>query len=119
MRCLRKNMKPFWYAQYVGKTPRKDENGYMTGEYDITYSNPVRMRGNVTAGSGSIHTQMWGTNWSFDRVIILSDPNTPINDDSVLWIDKTPEDGTYDYKVKRISRGLNGVTIGVTKVTTA
>ena len=111
-------MKPFYYAQYAGRVARTDEEGHVTGEYDILYSEPVKMKGNVSAGSGSIHTAMWGTNWSFDRVLILADPNTPITDDSVLWIDKTPEQGSYDYKVKRISRGLNGCTIGVTKVTT-
>jgi hypothetical protein len=48
----------------------------------------------------------------------------PIDEYSVLWIDKLPqlnEDGTtdtpYDYIIQRVAKSLNSISIAVSKVT--
>lgn len=123
MRCLRRNKSKFFYALYMRKTPLTDEYGNKTGEYDITYSKPVEMEGNISAARGETVTRQFGEDVAYDRVIVLDNPRCPIDEFSILWIDTEPvlnEDGTtetpHDYVVTKVATGLNSVAIAVSKV---
>ena len=50
MRTLNRNKIRIYYANYVGKTPIKDEYGNLTGEYKISYDRPFALMANVSAG---------------------------------------------------------------------
>ena len=123
MRTLYRNKILIFYANYIGKTSIRDEYGNLTGEYTVTYDNPVAVAANVSAASGESITRQFGEDVSYDRIIVLDDPHFSIAETSILWIDTRPEvkeDGStttpHDYIVKRIARSLNSVSIAVSRV---
>ena len=123
MRCMIRNKSKFYYASYIGETAIIDEYGNATGEYAISYSNPIECFGNISAARGEVQSQQFGESESYDKVIVLDDRNAPIDEHSILWVDTLPhlnEDGTtntpHDYIVKMVGRSLNGVSIAIRKV---
>lgn len=116
-------MRTFYYATYENKSEIIDEYGNKTGEYEIIYSNPVKCKGNISPAQGEIQSRQFGDSESYDKVIVLSNVNVPINEHSILWVDSLPtikEDGTtdtpYDYTVKKVARSLNSVSFAIQKV---
>ena len=59
---------------------------------------------------------MFGGLENYDKVIVTDWMDCPINEQTVLWIDKTPNDGEHDYIVRRVARSLNSISIAVSKV---
>ena len=123
MRCMTRNKSKFYYASYIGETEITDEYGNSTGEYNLSYEKPVEMFGNVSAAQGEIQSRQFGESESYDKVIVLDDKDTPIDEYSRLWVDTLPllnEDGStetpHDYVVKKVARSLNGVSIAISKV---
>lgn len=123
MRCMERNKRAFYYSLYAGKKRYIDENGNKTSEYEVVYSPPVKLVGNISAAEGRSEVQPFGLNLQYDRVIVVEDADTPIDEYTVLWVDTLPEiaeDGTtdtpYDYIVKRVARSLNGAMIAIGKV---
>lgn len=123
MRCMVRNKSKIYYASYIGETEITDEHGNATGEYRVTYDKPTKIFGNVSASQGEMQSRQFGESESYDKVIVLDDRNTPIDEYSVLWIETLPrlnEDGStdtpHDYVVKNIARSLNGVSIAISKV---
>jgi hypothetical protein len=123
MRTLVRNKIRIYYANYRDKTPLKDEYGNLSGEYKVTYENPVAVMANVSAARGESTTRQFGEDVSYDRIIVLDNPDFPIAETSILWIDTLPEiaeDGTtktpHDYIVKQVAPSLNSVSIAVSKV---
>ena len=123
MRCLTRNKTPFYYAPYIDESEITDEYGNRTGEYELTYGNPVRVSGNVSAAQGNIQSRQFGESEMYDKVIVLDDRNTPIDEYAILWVDTLPhlnEDGStdtpHDYIVRKVARSLNGVAIAISKV---
>lgn len=123
MRTLVRNKVRIYYANYRTKTPVKDEYDNLTGEYDITYEDPVEIKANVSAARGESTTRQFGEDEVYDRVIVMDDPRVPIEVSTVLWIDTLPEikadgstDTPYDYIVKQVAPSLNSVSIAVSKV---
>ena len=122
MKTLARNMRPFLYCLYQGKEMLTDEYGNETGEYKILFSDPVEVYGNISPATGYSQTEQFGNLENYDKVIVMDNPDTPINDNSVLFIDKDYEadtDGTplFDYTVRRVARSINSVSIAVSKVT--
>lgn len=131
MRCLLRNMKDFYFASYTGKVEMEDEYGNNTGEYEVTYSNLVKCKGNISAAQGEVQSRQFGDSESYDKVIVLDNPDIPIDEYSILWVDYTPlfdENNTlalneageivtpHDYIVKKVARSLNSVSIAISKV---
>lgn len=123
MRCMVRNKSKFYYASYISEAEIIDEYGNKTGEYEVSYSNPIEALGNVSAAQGEVQNRQFGESESYDKVIVLGDRNAPIDEHSILWVDTLPhlnDDGStetpHDYIVKRIARSLNGVSIAIGKV---
>ena len=126
MRALARNKSRIFYAKFRNKKPIQDEYGNLTGEYEIVYDNPVEIKANVSAARGESTTRQFGEDEVYDRVIVMDDPNVPIDVSSILWIDTLPEikpdgstDTPYDYIVKHVAPSLNSVSIAVSKVSVA
>lgn len=128
---MRSNKRTFYYALYDTKEPILDEHGYETGQYTVKYHTPKKAAANVSAAKGEISTRQFGDSEDYDRVIALEDPNTPIDENAVLWIDSMPEldrkgnlvadeSGAlitpWDYVVKKVARGLYSASVAVSKV---
>ena len=123
MRCMTRNKSKFYYASYIGEIEFRDDYGNYTGEYAIEYGNPTEIYGNISPTRGEVQSEQFGESESYDKVIVLDDRNTPINEYSRLWVDNLPllnKDGStdtpHDYTVKTVARGLNGVSIAIQKV---
>ena len=123
MRYLTRNKTTFYFAVHTGESEIIDEYGNSTGEYSLTYGNPVKMSGNVSAAQGEMQNRQFGESESYDKVIVLDNPKIPINEYSILWVDTLPhlnDDGTtetpHDYVVKRVARSLNSLSIAISKV---
>ena len=123
MRTLHRNKTRIFYANYHDKIPLRDEYGNLTGEYEISYTNPTEVCANVSAARGEATTRQFGDEESYDKVIVLDDPKFPIATTSILWIDTLPEiaedgstDTPHDYIVKQVAVSLNSVSIAVSKV---
>lgn len=115
MRCLNRNKTQFYYANYSGQTKILDGDGYFTGEYGLSYTTPVEAWGNISPARGTDISNPFGITENYDKIIVLSDPQFPISETSVLWLenDITEE---YDYVVVRTARSLNSVSIAIRKV---
>ena len=136
MRCLDRNKRPFWYCLYKEKTAVIDEFGNETGESIVTYYDPVRMEANISQATGQSLTEQFGNLENYDKVIVTTDMDCPIDEHSVLFIDKCPEFTNalthtptaittvddeivvpvYDYTVRRVAKSLNSISIAVRKV---
>lgn len=122
MRTLNRNKLPFWYLLYDSKVPAKDEYGNETGEELVVYKPAVAMNANISAATGSAQVEQFGNFAGYDKVIVTDDLTCPIDENTVLFIDKEPqydEDGKplYDYMVKRVAKSLNSISYAVSKVT--
>ncbi len=115
MRCLKRNKTEFAYSNFLGKT-MLIVDGVKTGEYELNYSNPIRIKGYISRATGNNATDLFGIDVNYDKSITLDDPNINISEDSVLWIDEVDTSKPYDYVVKRISKSLNYLTIAIKKV---
>ena len=123
MRCMVRNQSKFYYALYIDKTEIIDEYGNHTGEYEISHGKHIKAQGNISSARGETQVRQFGESESYDKVIVLDNPNTPINEYSILWVDTLPHlngdgstDTPHDYIVKKVARGLNSVSIAISKV---
>ena len=136
MRTLSRNKTHFYYCLFTGHTEIVDEYGNATGEPIPSYGSPVLTYANISPATGQSNTEQFGNLDNYDKVIVLDDTNCPIDENSVLFIDKEPEyagvttyDTTttpytettvsvpaYNYIVKRVAKSLNSVSIAVRKV---
>ena len=123
MRCLTRNKRRFYYALFNSKNELVDENGYFTGDYELKYGNPVCAMANISAAKGEATTRQFGEELIYDKVVVMDNPRTEIDEYAVMWIDSTPvleADGTthtpYDYVVKQVARSINSVSIAAAKV---
>lgn len=117
MKCLYRNQRPIYYATYLSKQAVVDTDGFETGEVAATYSSPpTLMRAYVSAAKGSADIEIFGTSLDYDKVMITADTSCPVDENSHLWVDRTPTDGDYDYVVKRVSASLNSITYAIKRV---
>jgi hypothetical protein len=122
MRTMERNKVSFWYLLFDRKVAITDDEGNESGEHTVLYKDAVQMKANVSAATGAAQVEQFGNFISYDKVIVIDDLSCPIDENSVLFIDKEPEyaeDGTplYDYLVKRVAKSLNSISIAVSKVT--
>jgi hypothetical protein len=116
MRGLERNMMNFWYANVEGESPVVDENGYETGEYELKYTPPKRVRGNISPPYGSASHEMFGIDVPYEMVITMFLPAPDFSEDSILWIGYSPKDRKHTHVIKSISKSLNIVQIAVARV---
>lgn len=117
--CFR-SKQPFWYALYDSVSADADTGSNEYGAHPI-YKNPVKAYGNISSARGIVQTREFGNDINYDKVIVLGDRDTPIDEHAVLWIDSEPSldsngaltvntSGDYatpwDYIVRRVGRGL-------------
>lgn len=120
MRTMRINKSPFYYCLYSDTELTYDEYGNENGTR-VIYDAPVKMNANISQATGQSNTEQFGNLENYDKVIVTDDLECPIDENSVLFIDKEPEysldgDPMYDYTVRRVAKSINSVSIAVRKV---
>lgn len=86
--CFR-NKQPFWYALYAGTVEDYDEYGNQIGAH-AQYTAPIKATGNVSPAKGDVVTTQFGDDDQYDNVLIVNDCDTPIDENTVLWIGENP-----------------------------
>lgn len=115
MRCLDRNKKSFYYANYSGMQKMTDSQGNFTGEYEVSYGEPIQAWGNISPARGTVYANPFGLTEGYDKVIVMADPDMQIAETSVLWVDNDLEQ-SFDYRIIKIARGLNSISIAIKKV---
>lgn len=122
MKLMKRNLTSVHYCLHKERIALKDKDGYETGEYGVGYDNPVKMQCSVSPATGYAQAQTFGNFESYDKVLITDDMSCPIDENTVLFIDKKPEfdsEGVplFDYTVRRVAKSLNCIAYAVRKVT--
>lgn len=115
MRALAVNKQTIYYALYEGVEELRDENGFLTGEKRVIYSTPQPIKINVSASVGFAGREMFGIANGYTKTLVTCDMDCPINEDSVLWIDKDPTT-TRNFIVKGVAKSLNSISYAVKEV---
>ena len=120
MKLLKRNTRTVYYCNYAGKTYEVDADGYKTGEFKKTYTEPKELVCNVSPASGLVVSEIFGNVDGYNRVIVTDDMDATIDENTVVCVDVSPEydngDVNFDYLVKRVARSLNSVSILLAKV---
>lgn len=116
MRCLERNKQEFYYCLY-GVKERKDEYGNSVKGY----GEAISMSANISPATGNTQVEPFGTEIEYDKVIVTDDVNCPIDENTVLFIDKEPIFTTNgeplnDYVVKKVAKSLNSISYAVSRV---
>lgn len=121
MRLMKRNLTTVHYCLYDGEHPQLDEDGYETGEKQVDYKRPVKLVCSVSPAMGYAQVNMFGNLESYDKVLITDDMSCPIDENSVLFIDKRPEFNSegvplFDYRVRRVAKSQNCISYAISKV---
>lgn len=83
MRSLERNKSTFYYALRDWETEETDE----FGNQEVVYKPFVRMRAHISPASGTTAIEQFGYNIRYDKVIVTTEMDCPIDEDTVLLID--------------------------------
>jgi len=120
MKTLSRNARVFYYCPYITKENVVIE-GYETGDKRIVYGSPIKSRGNISEARGQAQEEQFGTDIEYDKVIVMDNPNFPMDEHSVLFVDSSPNydsqnNPKYDYIVRKVARSINSVSYAIGKV---
>ena len=88
-----RNDQKFWYCLLDPENEHKvlDENGNRTGEVIPQYGEAYPMWANISPATGQAQTEQFGNLDIYDKVIWTRDTDCPIDENSLLFLDKAPE----------------------------
>lgn len=120
MKILERNKTPFWYQLYDRTETVENEYGNEVGSV-VVYKDAVEMKGNISSATGSAQVEQFGNFAGYDKVVVVDDMSCPIEETTVLFIDKKPEydaegNPLFDYVVKRVAKSLNVIAYAVKRV---
>jgi len=118
LRTVKRNKRPVAYAFYDGVTELLDDDGNYTGEYEVSYTEPVKTLMNVSGGRGQADIALFGLTQTFARTATTEDLRTPFNTQTVFWVETDPDTEPFDYRVVAVSRTINQVVLALAEVET-
>jgi len=117
LRTTQRDKRTIWYALYQGVSEVVDEEGNYTGEYTVSYSQPVKARMNVSGGRGQAAIEAFGIDNPFTMSAVTDDLTTPFTTDTIFWFGVTPgasyDDVPHTHKCTGIARTINGLTLAL------
>ena len=90
MRQLEREKRTVWVAPFESKRQREDENGRLTGVWDVLYGKPVKHRPTLSPCAGNVISDGFGLGNDYDRTMIIADTGLGIDEASVAWVDCEP-----------------------------
>ncbi len=118
MRIVNRNKRPVAYARYAGSEELKDSQGNYTGEYEVSYTKPVKTLMNVSGGRGQADISLFGLTQTFSRTAATDDLDTQFDTQTVFWVEKDPDTDPFDYRVVAVARTINQVVLALAEVET-
>lgn len=123
MRNLIINKTKMYVLNYKGEENVVDDDGYLTGEKTIAYTQPILFNAHISGARGSSQVEMFGVDVAYDKTIIITKSEfdkLKITENSVFFVGIKPTyDNTtplYNYRVSRIAETINEVAIALLKV---
>lgn len=110
MRSLKRNQRKIYYKT-LALSKTYDEYG--NEEYARSELKSINI--SVSGNKGNTSDQFFGTSLDYDRTMSISNVNCEIDENTVLWIDKSPNE-SYDYIVKKKSITLNETVYAIKRV---
>lgn len=111
MKCLKRNMKDFEYLPWDGTETDLNDDGEHTGEFHLSYSEPVPYKGNISTPSGRENQTFYGEEIRYTHTLVMDNPNVPINEYGLIrW-----KGDLYD--IQSVHPSLNAVSIALKKRT--
>ena len=116
MRTLGRNKTKIYYSLFEGEEEIMVD-GDPTGESVPSYSDPVALWCNVSASRGVADSELFGINLDYSRTLCIRDTDCPIDEESILWIGRSPKNGDkHNYVVRAVAKSLNNTVIAVKEV---
>lgn len=116
----RRNLQDIHYCILASEEAVVDDDGYETGEHKLIYEPARTLKCNVGTATGEMVLALFGVTDPYDKIIMTDKMDVPIDETTVLFIDKEPEydDGEplYDHIVRRCGKTLNHRIFAVRKV---
>ena len=119
---LAENQREFYYQTYKESEEEYDEDGYLTGESNSSYSNPILAKAMISENTNDAVDMPFGKDLVYDKMISTVQ-DLPIDEYSKLFIDVVPvikDDGSTetepDYIVKSVAKGLYQKVWAIQKV---
>jgi len=119
LRTVKRNKRPVAYAFYDGVTELSDDDGNLTGEYEVHYTTPIKTLMNVSGGRGQADIALFGLTQTFARTATTEDLKTNWNTETVFWVETDPDTQSFDYRVVAVSRTINQVVLALAEVETS
>lgn len=116
MRDLLRNQQPVFFKLFEGEEEITDQYGNSTGFNVPVYSDLKSAMLCVSPNKGTSETKQFGTIADYDRTMTTSDPNCPIKEGTVLWVDGADTDGPWNYQVKLVARWKNSTQYAIKEV---
>lgn len=110
MRDLKRNQIKITYRLFLGQQAIIDEYGCDTGETAPMYGEETELFISVSANKGDYSIQQFGDLLDYDRTMIVSDIECPIDENTRVYINGEP------YIVKAVARSLNATQYAIKRV---
>ena len=93
MHVLERNKEYLWYANPTGETYATDANGYKTGEREITYVTPTKVKMSMAISSGAnnlgsqgmAELERYGIATGYTHMAVTDDMDCPMGEESLVW----------------------------------
>lgn len=116
MRDLHRNKRDLWYATVIETKPILDEYGNDTLEVEVVYSDPTKLRANVSANIGQEAVEVFGSQTEYNRTVNISGVMCPLSVGCPVWFG-VPIDGAANYTVAQVADSKNGFLVALREVT--
>lgn len=110
------NCQPVFYKNLIGTEELVDEFGNSLGSYLPIYSALKSAMLCVSPNKGNSEVEQFGSLEDYDRTMTTADPNCPIDENSVLWVDGADTDGPYTHIVKKKAVWKNSAQYAIKSV---
>lgn len=112
MRTLGRDRRLVGVSRVEGSEPVEDCFGRLTGERREVLSDRFDVMASVGPAEGGYDVRHFGSFADYDRTVVVDDPNLPVDEHSVLWIDAGaspfPTDGgLFDHHASPYATGAD------------
>ena len=98
MRILSRNKQDVWYANPTGFSYATDANGFKTGEKNIVYATPAKVRMSMAISSGAnnlgsqgiAEVEPFGISTGYTHRAVTEDLDCPMAEESQVWFGIEP-----------------------------
>lgn len=113
MRTLELNKTNLWYTREIGEIDVVDDEGNFTGEIEMEYLKPEKIRLHLYPASGEVLEESFGRSSGVEMISSTTDNILKVND--LIYYEEPLENynENYDYSITSILRSLNSFQYGL------